>query len=266
MKSLLEKLDSAREVLSRQSAVCLTMDIDWASEYAISEALAVFEQRHLPVTVFVTHKSSTIDEALSKGKIKCGIHPNFMPDSSQGSTYEQVADFCFDLLPGARLFRAHRYYDGNDPMETLTRHGIVCESNICTLMDTLPPFLHRSQTVSFPIFWEDGAYLYNYRGGIGEQAFDYAYFRERFMRPGLKVINMHPMHLMLNTPYFSYTREIKDKLTREEWNNLDEESIGKLRWNGEGIRTFIERMLDDILRTQTKTAYLEDVYDWICGL
>ncbi len=165
MKSLLEKLDSAREALSRESLVCLTMDIDWASEYAISEALDVFEQRHLPVTVFLTHKSAVIDEARSKGKIKCGIHPNFMPDSSQGSTYQEVTDFCFDLLPNARLFRSHRYYDGNDPMEVLTKHGIVCESNICTLMDILPPFLHRSQTVSFPIFWEDGAYLYNYRGG-----------------------------------------------------------------------------------------------------
>lgn len=263
MKDLLEKLDNARDILSHESLVCLTMDVDWASEYAIRQALDVFEKRALPVTVFLTHKSAVIDEALTAGRIKCGIHPNFMPDSSQGSTYQQVADFCFDLLPNARIFRAHRYYDGNDPMEVLTRHGIVCESNICTLMDAIPPFLHRSQTVSFPIFWEDGAYLYNYH----EQVMSgYDAFWRRFNRPGLKVINMHPMHLMLNTPYFSYTREIKDSLTREEWNHLDEEIIGKLRYAGDGITTFIEKMLDDIVCTGTKAAYLEDVYDWICGL
>ena len=263
MKSLLEKLDSAREILSHESLVCLTMDVDWASEYAVEKALAIFEERGLPVTVFLTHKSAVLDKALTEGKIKCGIHPNFMPDSSQGSTYQEVVDFCFDLLPDARLFRAHRYYDGNDPMEVLTKHGIVCESNICTLMDILPPFLHRSQTVSFPIFWEDGAYLYNYRGVV---MCGYDMFWTRFNGPGLKVINMHPMHLMLNTPYFSYTREIKDKLTREEWNHLNEERIAKLRYDGEGIATFIERILDDIRRSGMKTAYLEDVYDWICAL
>ena len=263
MKSLLEKLDRAREILSRTSAVCLTMDIDWASEYAVEKALAIFEKRSLPVTVFVTHKSAVIDHALKNGKIKCGIHPNFMPDSSQGNTYQEVADFCFELLPEARLFRAHRYYDGNDPMEVLTHHGIVCESNICTLMDILPPFLHRSQTVSFPIFWEDGAYLYNYPEDIMS---GYDAFWKRFDRPGLKVINMHPMHLMLNAPYFSYTREIKDRLSREEWNNLDQGSIGKLHYDGDGITTFIEKMLDDIQAAHVRTEYLEDVYDWITGL
>lgn len=259
MSKMLNKLERAREVLAQKNMVCLTMDIDWASEYAIEQALALFEKRNLPVTVFVTHKSKVIDQALEQKKIKCGIHPNFMPDSSQGGTYKEVVDFCFDLLPQARLFRAHRYYDGNDPMEVLTDHGIVCESNICTLMDVVPPFLHRSQTVSFPIFWEDGAYLYNY------DTFDYEAFRQRFMGPGLKVINMHPMHLMLNTPYFKYTREIKDSLTREEWNNLNEEVINKMRFQGEGITTFIEQMLDDIVEQKVEAAYLEDVYDWICA-
>lgn len=258
MSKMLEKLDRARELLAQKNMVCLTMDIDWASEYAIEQALTVFEKRKLPVTVFVTHKSQVIDQALAQGRIKCGIHPNFMPDSSQGSTYQEVVDFCYGLLPGARVFRAHRYYDGNDPMEALTAHGIVCESNICTLMDVMPPFLHRSMTVSFPIFWEDGAYLYNYDG------FDYEFFRERFMQPGLKVINMHPMHLMLNTPYFKYTREIKDRLSREEWNHLDEQLIQKLRYDGYGITNFIETMLDDIVSEGVETAYLEDVYDWIC--
>lgn len=262
MIDLLEKLDKAREILNEESIVCLTMDIDWASEYAIQQSLNIFKARKLPLTVFITHKSAVIEDALSLGKIKCGIHPNFMPGSSQGNTYQEVVDFCFDLLPEARIFRAHRYYDGNDPMDILTKRGIVCESNICTLMDILPPFLHRSRTVSFPIFWEDGSYLYYYKG-IME---NYNTFMGRFNKPGLKVINIHPMHLMLNTPYFSYTREIKDELSREQWNNLDEEEILKLRYNGEGITTFIFKIMDIIEAYNIRTAYLEDVYDWITSL
>lgn len=81
--------------------------------------------------------------------------------------------------------------------------------------------------------------------------------------PGLKVINIHPMHFMLNTPYFSYTREIKDSLSREEWNNLNEERIEKLAFKGEGITTYIKKMVELINREKIKTMFLDDVYEWI---
>lgn len=260
MNNKLYKLQKAREILEHENIICFTMDIDWASEYAIQCAIAIFREAGLPVTTFLTHKSAEIDRALAAGEIKCGIHPNFMPDSSQGDTYQKVVDFCFDLLPQARLCRAHRYYEVNDTMELLTKKGIVAESNICTLLDVVPPFLHRSNIISFPIFWEDGAYLYNYEG------FNYTEFWEKLNTPGLKVLNIHPMHIMLNTPYFKYTREIKDSLSREEWNNLDKNSIECIAWKGEGITSFIQKTINDVKTAGIKTAYLEDIYDWIIGL
>ena len=219
--------------------------------------LRFFREAGLPVTVFLIHHSAEIERAKTAGEIKCGIHPNFMPDSSQGDTYQKVVDFCFDLLPDARLARAHRYYEVNDTIELLSSRGIVAESNLCTLLDIVPPFLHRSNTISFPIFWEDGAYLYHYAD------FDYQSFWKQLDRPGLKVLNMHPMHLMLNTPYFQYTREIKDRLTREEWNHLDERTIDRIAWHGDGITGFIYHMIEDVKRREIQAVYLEDVYDWI---
>ena len=260
MKTYLDKLEKAREILRRKTLVCFSMDVDWASEYAIAQAVQLFRERDLPVTVFLTHKSAVIDELRAAHAIHCGIHPNFMPDSSQGRTYQEIIDFCFDLLPDARLCRSHRYYEVNDTTELLEKRGIVCESNICTLMETLPPFLHRSKVVSFPIFWEDGAYLYWYA------KFDYDDFLRRLSAPGLKVINMHPMHLMLNTPYFSYTREIKDRLSREEWNRLSREEIEKIAWKGDGIAAFSLRILDDVKKAGFETAYMDDIYDWIMSL
>ena len=127
-------------------------------------------------------------------------------------------------------------------------------------MDDLPPFLHRFRLISLPIFWEDGAHLYHY------PEFDYDSFFKRLSRPGLKVINMHPMHLMLNTPYFQYTRDIKDRLSRAEWNHLDEEQIRKIAWTGEGIASFSRRMMEDTKKAGFRTAYMEDVYDWIMKL
>lgn len=163
-------------------------------------------------------------------------------------------------MPGADSFRAHRYYDVNDTMDKLTKKGIKDESNVCTLMDIVPPFLHRSKTISFPIFWEDGAFLYY------SKDFSFSLMKKQLLSPGLKVINIHPMHLMLNTPYFSYTREIKDTLSREEWNSMDENVISKLSYKCEVIKTYIDKIMDTIHKNNIKTMFLEDVYQWIMSL
>lgn len=257
MNDLLEKLILARKRLSEKSFVCVTSDMDWASEYAIETTFRYFEENQIPLTAFITNPSEVVNFYKGKGKVKCGIHPNFMPDSSQGSTYDEVLDYCFEMLPDARAFRAHRYYDVNDTMERLTQRGIQYESNICMLMDVIPPFLHRSNTINFPIFWEDGAYLYYIKN------FDLTDMKRQLETPGLKVLNLHPMHFMLNTPYFSYTREIKDKLSRDEWNHLDESNIKKMSYDGEGITTFIKRTIDHIQKKGISVMFLDDVYNFI---
>lgn len=260
MKELLAKLNRAREILNNENIICFTSDLDWASDYAAQKAFEYFDSNNVPVTAFVTNPNKAVDEYAKKGKIKLGIHPNFMPDSSQGSNYDEVIDYCMKLVPGADCFRAHRYYDVNDTMDKLTKKGIKYESNVCTLMDIVPPFLHRSKTISFPIFWEDGAFLYY------SQDFSFSLMEKQLLSPGLKVINIHPMHLMLNTPYFSYTREIKDTLSREEWNSMDENVISKLSYKGEGIKTYIDKIMDTIHKNNIKTMFLEDVYQWIMSL
>ena len=86
---------------------------------------------------------------------------------------------------------------------------------------------------------------------------------KQLISPGLKVINLHPMHFMLNTPYFSYTREIKDRLKRQEWNNLNEDQIDRLCFKGEGITDYIKRMIDFINSNNIKAMYLDDIYKMI---
>lgn len=257
MKDLLQKLNIAREALSKDNIICITSDLDWASEYAARKTFEYFDENNVKVTAFVTNPNKAVEEYAKAGKIRLGIHPNFMPDSSQGTNYDEVIDYCFKLVPEADCFRAHRYYDVNDTMDKLTKRGIKFESNVCTLMDIVPPFLHRSKTISFPIFWEDGAFLYY------SDNFDFELMEKQLLSPGLKVINIHPMHLMLNTPYFSYTREIKDRLSREEWNNMDKEVISKLSYNGMGIKNFIDKIIYTINYCRIKNVFLDEVYDWI---
>ena len=125
-------------------------------------------------------------------------------------------------------------------------------------MDNIPPYLHRSGMIQFPVFFEDGAYLWQ----NGELSFKSA---ERvFKQKGLKIINIHPMHLMLNTPYFSYTRNIKDTVSKEAWNAFDDAAIKQMRNKDTGILNFIDEMIEFIHKNNIQAVYLNDIYERLC--
>ena len=82
MEKLLQKISDFRNELKERNIVCITSDMDWASDYAIRKTFEYFDEKNIPLTAFVTNPSEVINEYRRKGKIKCGIHPNFMPDYS----------------------------------------------------------------------------------------------------------------------------------------------------------------------------------------
>ena len=240
--------------MSQQPVFCFTSDIDWASEFAIKQILQYFKNADIPLTVFLTHESKTLDFAIQSGEIQAGIHPNFLQGSSQGDSFDEVIDFCFDLLPDAVGFRSHRYFEVNDVYEKLYSRGIRFASNTCTVLENIPPFLHRNGMVQFPVFFEDGAYLWQ----KGEMSFKSV---ERiFSSEGLKVINIHPMHLMLNTPYFAYARKIKDTVSKEEWNSFDEKAIRRMRSAETGMSNFIDEMIEFIKKNNIQVTCLNNIY------
>ena len=254
---MIEKTEAFQNKLASECIFCVTTDLDWASETAIGETFRFFREMDIPLTVFATHDSAVVKAAAGANEIMLGWHPNFMPGSSQGNSYAEIIAFLDNLYPHARGFRSHRYYDVNDILELLYDYGIFWDSNVCTFMQNIPPFLHRSGMIRFPIFWEDGAHLLN------QCDFNAKSYLERFLSPGLRVINIHPMHLMINSPDFKYMRNIKNSVSREEWNAMDWETINKLKHNGEGIATFIADIITAIKIRDIKCMYLDDLYEEI---
>ena len=232
--------------------ICFTCDLDWAPEVAIEETMELFDKNEIRPTVFVTHPSIVIDNY--KDKIDLGIHPNFILPSSQGSNIEEIIDYCVKLAPKAKVFRAHRWFSSNDIYDHFLKLGFTYESNLCTNMDIVPPFIHRSGIICFPVFLEDGAYIIN----SGKLEFDLV--KHKFMQKGLMVINIHPMHYALNTPYFKYTRKIKDELTRQEWNMMDKDTLFALKYEGQGIADFIRDLICFVKMQNMKVITLDQAY------
>lgn len=245
-------IDKAREKFRQENYICFTSDLDWAPEAAIKETLDLYSKNGIHPTIFVTHRSNAINEY--RDKIDLGIHPNFIAPSSQGNSIEEIINYCIELVPNAKVFRSHRWFSSNDIYDILTNKGLVYESNLCTDMDIVDPFIQRSGMICFPVFFEDGAYIIHY----GKM--DFESVKHRFMQNGLKIVNIHPMHYALNTPYFKYTRLIKDKLTRNEWNMMDKDTLSGLKYDGVGIANFIQDLICFVRTQNVRLITLEQAY------
>lgn len=241
-----------RKKLMDNNTICFTMDLDWAPECAIEKTIGRFVDAGIRPTVFVTHGSAVVEKF--RESIDLGIHPNFIQPSSQGDNLESIIDYCLGLVPNAKVFRSHRWYSDNDIYEYLVKKGIKYESNLCTYLDVIPPFVHRSGMICFPTFFEDGAYI------INSPSLSFADLKDYFVLPGIKVINMHPMHYAVNTPYFTYMRSIKDRLSREEWNTMDEDTLSGLSFKGDGIKNVIDEMIDYSIKTDANIMTLDELY------
>ncbi|MTI71701.1 MAG: hypothetical protein FH751_15750 [Firmicutes bacterium] len=237
---------------------CFTIDLDWASESAIKYTFNYFEKFNIPITFFVTHYSKFLFDKINYNEIDAGIHPNFLPNSSHGNNYKEVINYCTKLLPKAKSFRCHRYFDVNDINEKLYDLGFLYDSNLCTFLQRVDPFVHRSGLIRFPIYFEDGAYLYHNKNLKFNEISE-----ELFYSKGLIIINIHPMHMALNSPDFLYARKIKDNLTRQKWNSLNDKDLKNIKNYGLGIKDFIVNLLKFINKNNLKTYTLKNIYEMI---
>jgi hypothetical protein len=235
---LLKKIEIER-VWNTKPVFCFTSDVDWASESVLELFLSDFCKHGLPLTVFVTHESPVINKYKEKGYIERGIHPNFLPNSSHGKGYREVIKECLKFAPEAKGIRSHRLYDVTDITHLLhDEFGFNYISNLGTILQTdIRPILHESGLVHFPIFFEDGIHLWN---KLSLKLSDHL---GKFRSPGIKIISVHPMNYVINTPEIPYMRKIKDSLTREEYNRLSFDEIQKQSFKGTGIRCLASEII-----------------------
>ena len=249
-------MQSVAAIWDEEPVFCFTGDVDWASEDALREAHALLSDYDLQVTYFLTHPSQYLSELLAAGRIDAGLHPNFLPGSSHGNSVPEVIDYCIKLHPEAKCFRSHRYFDVTDVTHRFVELGFRYDSNACTLLQQgIRPFLHESGLVRFPAFFEDGTYLFHKRD------LDFAAVAESlFLQPGLKVVSLHPMHLVMNSPNLPYARRVKDTVSRAAWNALAEDDLRRLRYGGPGIRDFVEQLLGFVRRRALPLFSLAELY------
>ncbi len=230
---------------------CLTTDTDWASDFALEDAFALFTERGIRATVFATHASAVLDAFVSRGRSEVEIHPNFLPGSSHGKTFTAVIDHMLRIVPRARSFRAHTAFDAAAVTSQMYARGFRYDSNLgLHFQPNLVPLRHASGLVRFPIFWEDDVHWHDTGGD-----WNVVRYLPAFLSPGLKILNVHPFFITTNIPHHDYYLRIKPHIT-----TLSADTIADVRHDGPGVRTFLIALLDELAARGMKFHLLSELY------
>lgn len=253
---ILTNIQELRKKYRSDNFIAFSMDIDWASEACISEMLDFFDFNKIPLNIFCTHPSEVLSARREDPMIELGIHPNYCGQSSQGSTMDEVTDYCMSIVPDARSVRGHRWFSTNDMYDRLVARGILYDSNEYTMMDLAEPYIHRSGILRIPVFFEDGGFLWS-----GAEPDFTVNGEEYFSGRGLKVLDLHPIHFSINSPTLNYYQHVCRMLSRDEYTAMTGEMAAHLRYKGKGIRDYVTELVEYVKAKHINVVSLGQVYD-----
>ncbi|MEL6352000.1 MAG: hypothetical protein AAFR58_09555 [Cyanobacteria bacterium J06627_28] len=180
----------------------LTLDTDWAPDFAIDFVADYLVAHQVKATWFVTHASPAIERLRQYSELfELGIHPNFLTNSSHGSTPEAILQRCMELVPEAKSMRTHALVQST-PLLNMVMEKTPIVSDVSLLLPKAPGL----QPVSYPCgrgllripyFWEDDIEM-----EYEQPSWQLAPLLDEDLdkgAKGLKIFDFHPIHIYLNS-------------------------------------------------------------------
>jgi len=229
----------------------LTADQDWAPEWANEIFLQKVAQWKVPAHVFRTSPSSKLDEAVRKGVIEQGWHPNFLPGSSHGATVDEVVTYCQREFPGARTARGHCFAEDSFRMRALAEAGIIADSqNPTPCQGYLLPMVHVTGILRLPVYFEDDVAF-----DASDRAFTVDIFRKTLFTPGLKIFNFHPTFVGCNTPSLAHYTQVRKNVFGSS------APADGVRWTRRGTANMFDELMNEVLSAGYGFSSLHSVVD-----
>lgn len=214
---------------------CLTADQDWAPDWAISNMLAWVSRLELSVHVFQTNHSAVLESAAQADVVTRGWHPNFLANSSHGDGDEAIVLNMSRQMPEATTFRTHAFGESYRSLELLKAAGMRSGSQFPTAFaGHITPLLHATGIVTLPVWFEDDIWMRQFPDSESIDS-----LRRSIDTPGLKILNVHPVHIALNSPSFAYYDKYRSTIyeTSGSLNNQPAE------FGGYGVRDAVEDII-----------------------
>lgn len=190
----------------------ITLDIDWAPDFVIDHVAGRLIAAKTPATWFVTHASPAIERLRERADLfELGIHPNFLPGSTQGATPREVLRACLAMVPGATSMRTHGLVQSTPLLEL-----IMAETPVRVDASVFLPHMPMVQPVEYwwqrrmllrvPYIWEDDFEI--------ERPAPNWTVEKMLAAPGVRVFDFHPIHVYLNSADLGAYTELKRRSPR----------------------------------------------------
>jgi hypothetical protein len=237
------------------SDILVTLDVDWAPDFAIDDVAELLQERGVRATWFVTHRSPAVDRLEREPELfELGIHPNFIAGSTQGSTPEAVLAHCMNLVPHAASMRTHGQVQSTELLDlVITRTPVRVDVSLFLPRAThLQPveYLWKGEVFCrIPYFWEDDF-------DMERPAPTFVLDELLGSAPGLRIFNFHPIHLALNSASMDAYRELKKwcrPLTAPT-----REAVAPFVEKGPGTRALFIELIDHIA-SKGRSLRIKDV-------
>ena len=221
----------------------LTFDIDWAPDFVILHCLELLDGARCKATFFATHSTPLNQEIVNRGH-NLGIHPNFLPNSSQGSSVQEIISECLSFAPDAWCMRTHALVQSSPLL-----HEIFSKFPQITLDVSL--FMHRS-TFAHKVKWDFGSVtfdrlLYNWEDDAQFSSFNKDNLPDLFFGE-LTVFDFHPIHVFLNSTDGSEYRNLKLEQSHLSLSSLDKQVVERYVNPGLGTQSYLKEALASVNR------------------
>ena len=246
-----------KEANQLENAVVLTLDIDWAPDFAIDFVADKLVERQVRATWFVTHESPAIIRLKQYPELfELGIHPNFFPGSSHGASVDAVLRYCMALVPEAVSVRTHGLLQS-----TRLLGQILAQTPIKIDVSLFLPHTPHLRPVEYPwegrtllripYFWEDDFEM-EYRAracwNLGPLLEEGA---------GLKVFDFHPLLVLLNCIDIESIRALKHVIPR--LSEASPSEVDAFIHVGRGTQTLFMEVIDHLAATR-RSVCIRDIH------
>jgi len=233
----------------------ISFDMDWVSDEIIYYCIELILRMEAKATWFITHDSPGTRELFKyPDSFEIGIHPNFLPDSTQGKTIEDVMDYLLTIYPETRIMRTHSLYQTTPMFVTIVEKypQIRLDVSIFTpyARHTEPHKLSFKDRhiVRIPYIWED-----DFEIALPDSE-KHLYFDDRLKSiSGIKVFDFHPIHIALNSGSTKSYEKLK------KCNDIPLVTLGHLSEFRNQANRGVETFLNDLIESDKKTALLKEI-------
>ena len=217
--------------------VVITLDIDWAPDFVIENVLDIMSKFNVKSTFFMTHASSSISRIRKNPLFELGIHPNFLPKSTQGRNPKEILQNLKNIIPEATSVRTHSLVQSTLLLEEFSQFDLKNDVSIFlpNCNNLRPVYIDFQKVLRFPFFWEDDLEMRE------KQNWDISKFK--FHEYGLKIFNFHPIYIYLNSKNMTNYNIIKNEIGLDK---ITDDNISQYINSEKGAKTFFLDLLNTI--------------------